>query len=58
MQSPPPILAASISGSAHPVPAEPPFGVNEMRLSARQWLAALAIAAAFVLTAPRLGSDF
>jgi hypothetical protein len=54
MQSPPPILAASISGSAHPVPAEPPFGVNEMRLSARQWLAALAIAAAFVFTAPRL----
>jgi hypothetical protein len=49
MQSP-----ASTSSSAHPVPAEPPFGVNEMRLSARQWLAALAIAAAFVFTAPRV----
>ena len=58
MQSPPPILGASISSSAHPVPAEPPFGVNEMRLSARQWLAALAIAAAFVFTAPRLWKHF
>ena len=37
---------------------EPPFGVNEMRLSARQWLAALAIAAAFVFTAPRLWKHF
>jgi hypothetical protein len=54
MPSPTPILAASISSSAHSVPAEPPFGVNEMRLSARQWLTALAIAAAFVFTAPRL----
>jgi hypothetical protein len=47
-------LAASPSRSAHPVPAEPPFGVNEMRLNARQWLAVLAIVAAFVFTAPRL----
>ena len=54
MPSPRPTLAASPSGSAHPVAAEPPFGVNEMRLNARQWLAVLAIAAAFVFTAPRL----
>jgi len=47
-------LAASPSRPAHPVPAEPPFGVNEMRLNARQWLAVLAIVAAFVFTAPRL----
>ena len=52
MSSAAPSLAASASSPAHLVPAEPPFGVNEMRLSARQWLAALAIVAAFVLTAP------
>ena len=36
------------------MPADPPFGVNEMRLNARQWLAVLAIVAAFVFTVPRL----
>jgi hypothetical protein len=48
------ILPASPSASAPPVPDEPPFGVNEMRLGPRQWLAALVIAAAFVFTAPRV----
>lgn len=47
-----PVLAASPSNPAHPVPAEPPFGVNEMRLGVGQWLAALVIAAAFFLTVP------
>lgn len=40
------------------MPAAPPFGVNEMRLNARQWLAVLAIVAAFVFTAPRLWGSF
>ena len=40
------------------MPAEPPFGVNEMRLNARQWLAVLAIVAAFVFTAPGLWGRF
>ena len=48
------ILPASPAPSAPPVPDEPPFGVNEMRLGARQWLAALVIAAAVVLGAPRV----
>jgi hypothetical protein len=48
------IHAASPARPAPPVPAEPTFGVNEMRLGASQWLAVLAIVAAFVLTAPRL----
>jgi hypothetical protein len=48
------ILPASHSASVPPAPEEPPFGVNEMRLGARQWLAALAIAAAFVFAAPRV----
>jgi len=47
-------LGASLSRPAHSVPAEPPFGVNDMRLNARHWLAVLAIVAAFVFTAPRL----
>jgi hypothetical protein len=47
-------LAASPARPAPLVPAEPPFGVNEMRLGARQWLAVFAIAAAFVITAPRV----
>jgi hypothetical protein len=34
--------------------AEPPFGANEMRLNARQWLAALGIVLAFMFCAPRL----
>ena len=39
-------------------PAGPPFGVNEMRLNARQWLAVLAVVAAFVFTAPRVWKHF
>jgi hypothetical protein len=53
-----PTLAASPSRPASPVPAGPPFGVNEMRLNARQWLAVLAIVAAFVFSAPRLWARF
>jgi hypothetical protein len=33
---------------------EPPFGANEVRLNARQWLAALVIVLAFVVGLPRL----
>jgi hypothetical protein len=49
-----PFPAASPSSAAHLAPEETPFGVNEMRLNARQWLVALAISAVFVLAAPRV----
>ena len=37
---------------------QPPFGVNEMRLSGREWLAAFAIVLACVIAAPRLWKRF
>ncbi len=54
MSSAAPVVDASPARSPHPVPAAPPFGVNEMRLGVRQWLAALAIAAAFFFIVPGL----
>jgi hypothetical protein len=38
--------------------APPPFGVNEMRLSAREWLAALIIVIAWMLLLPRICTKF
>ena len=42
--------------AAQPAPAakEPAFGVNEMRLNARQWLAALGIVGLALFLTPRL----
>jgi len=37
-----------------PTIQEPPFGVNEMRLDARQWVAVAAIVLGFMFLAPRL----
>ena len=55
MTSVPPI-ARPDSGSlpTQPATAEPPFGVNEVRLNARQWLATLGIVLACALAIPRL----
>lgn len=38
--------------------APPPFGANEMRLSGREWLAALAIVIACMLLVPRVWKSF
>ena len=56
MTSVPPI-ARPDSGSlpTQPATAEPPFGVNEVRLSARQWLVTFGIVLACALAIPRLG---
>ncbi|HEX4000129.1 MAG TPA: hypothetical protein VHX65_16365 [Pirellulales bacterium] len=39
-------------------PRQPPFGVNEMRLNAREWLATLATVVIAVVAAPRLWQRF
>jgi hypothetical protein len=46
--------AAPPATPATPAKHEVPFGVNEMRLSAREWLAVIAIVAACILATPRL----
>src|SRR5437763_16668951 len=51
---PPDIPTQSGSLPTQPATAEPPFGVNEVRLNARQWLVTLAIVLACAVTIPRL----
>ncbi|HEX4795596.1 MAG TPA: hypothetical protein VH370_17540 [Humisphaera sp.] len=41
-----------------PAPQEPPFGVNEMRLTGRQWIATIIIFVAFAIIAPRAWNHF
>ena len=52
MSSAAPTLTAPPPSPAPLAPAVPPFGVNEMRLGATQWLAVLAIVTAVVLAVP------
>lgn len=49
-----PLVSVSPSPAAAPGGHEVPFGVNEMRLTARQWLAVVAILAVVLLATPRL----
>lgn len=56
-----PTVAPDISKpkTAPPVDAKPPpFGVNEMRLSGREWIAALAIVLAFIVAVPRIWKHY
>lgn len=46
-------LTAKSTTQPAPRSKEAPFGVNEVRLNARQWLAALGIVAAFLFLTPR-----
>ena len=58
--APPPPQNIPNAGSlpTQPASAEPPWGVNEMRLSPRQWLAVLAIVLGCALLVPRLWTRF
>ena len=52
-----PEISAPVDRGA-PVPQEPPFGVNEMRLTGREWIATLIIFIAFAIIAPRAWKYF
>ena len=47
-------VAPAKSEVNQPSATDPPFGVNEMRLSAREWLITIAIVLACAIAAPRL----
>ena len=49
-----PVEASPAVQPTKPSPTEVPFGVNEMRLTGRQWLAALIILLLIILLTPRL----
>jgi hypothetical protein len=48
------VILQNSSPAARTAAGEPPFGVNEVRLSARQWLVALGIVAACIIATPRV----
>jgi hypothetical protein len=53
-----PDISKAPSPPANFAPPAPPFGVNEMRLGPREWIAALAIVVVFMLIVPRAWKRF
>jgi hypothetical protein len=49
-------ITATAPPAARPATAEPPFGVNELRLTASQWLATATIVLIFMAVAPYVAS--
>jgi hypothetical protein len=55
MQTQTSAILEPVASAAKTAREEVPFGMNEVRLSARQWLAALSIVAVCLLATPRAG---